>query len=107
MVADNLTVSSWAGCVCSAFRKLATVMPLACGFFVGSAYSQEVPYFNPVTGGYYKTAQEACEAAIPGLEADFAARDSLGRTMAYTYAGVASSGTCSYNYRRSGGGSGI
>jgi hypothetical protein len=69
MVADNLTVSTWTGCVCSVFRKLATLTPLAWGFFVGSVYADEIPYHNPATGGYYKSRDEACEAALPAIQA--------------------------------------
>lgn len=87
----------------AAFRKLATLTPLAWGFFVGSVLAQEAPYFNPATGGYYKTGLEACEAAIPGVKSFYEAGDSKGRTYTVTTLGAGGSSACVYSLFRSDG----
>lgn len=92
----------------AAFRKLVTLTPLAWGFFVGSVYAQETPYYNPATGGYYQSRQEACVSAIPAvtgfLEAN-ASSSRAGQTVTATYAGYALN-YCQYTYTWSGGGGG-
>lgn len=104
MVADNLTVSTWTGRLCSAFRKLATVMPLVWGFFVGSVYAQEAPYYNPATGGYYQTVREACESAIPALVAFYEANTSVRQGQSLTLTNQYSTGgSCRYSGVWSGG----
>lgn len=104
MVANNLAAPSWTGCVCSAFRKLVTVMPLAWGGVVGLVFGQEVPYYNPANGGYYQTVQEACESAIPALvdfaEANTSSRKGQSLTVTYQYY---TSGSCRYSGVWSGG----
>ena len=91
----------------AAFRKLATLTPLAWGFFVGSAYAQETPYYNPATGGYYQSVQEACVSAVPAVT-DYAETNASssrqGQTLSVTYSGYYQN--CQYTYSWSGGGGG-
>lgn len=69
--------------------------------FAAELQAQEVPYYNPATGGYYQTAYEACVEAIPDLQSFFSSEDTKGRSVTYTLASAGS--PCRYNYIRSDG----
>lgn len=76
--------------------------------FAAELQAQETPYYNPATGGYYQSRQEACVSAIPAvtgfLEAN-ASSSRAGQTVTATYTGYALN-YCQYTYTWSGGGGG-
>lgn len=79
----------------AAFRKLATLTPLAWGFFVGSVYAQEVPWVVTHYGalkGYAKSPEEGCSAHIDAAISDWYSKVVPGSYQSYV--------TLSYSHAR-------